>query len=103
MSKDNEGKNEITNIKAGIEEWEQGEDKKISREKFVKFLKVSTKDMDKHFDRIKSATVQAVKRAEEKSLEIKQKIDDDELEEIEKVANDKFMKIKDKFKKLVKK
>ncbi len=103
LSKDNEGKNEITNIKAGIEEWEQGEDRKISREKFVKFLKVSTKDMDKHFDRIKSATAQAVKRVEEKSLEIKQKIDDDELEEIEKVANDKFMKIKDKFKKLVKK
>ena len=68
-----------------------------------KCRKVSTKDMDKHFDRIKLATAQAVKRVEEKSLEIKQKIDDDELEEIEKVANDKFMKIKDKFKKLVKK
>ena len=103
LSKDNEAKNEITNIKAGIEEWEQGEDKEISRDKFVKFLKVSTKDMDKHFDRIKSATAQAIKRAEEKSLEIKQKFDDDELEEIEKVASDKFMKIKDKFKRLVKK
>ena len=98
------------NPKSEIEEWETAFDEATRpntkrRINFENILKISSSDVDKHFEKIKEVTTLAIKRAEEKALVIKQKIedrmDDEDIENPSVVT--KFKSIANKLKNFKKK
>jgi hypothetical protein len=78
---------------------------KISPLSFDNILKINSSDVDKHFEKIKEVTTLAIKKAEEKALSIKQKVedrmDDEDIENPSVVK--KFKSIANKIKGLKKK
>ena len=96
------------NVKKEIIEWEEGDSNKLNSNKRVSFdniLKINSSDVDKHFEKIKEVTTLAIKKAEEKALSIKQKVedrmDDEDIENPSVVK--KFKSIANKIKGLKKK
>ncbi len=118
-STNDENENEIKIVENTIKQWDDGEtDIDVLEPKGVKkFLKINKNDLDKHFekikeitsntikrvdnvdkhfDKIKEITNDVVKRAEEKAIEIKEKVEEKNIENIKGIAGIK--KIADKFK-----
>lgn len=97
------------NVKSEITQWDNNDEEIIKSDtkrkiSFDRILKINSSDVDKHFEKIKEVTTLAIKKAEEKALLIKQKVedrmDDEDIENPSIVK--KFKNIADKIKKIKK-
>ena len=97
-------------VKKEITQWDNNDEEIIKSDtkrkiSFDSILKINSSDIDKHFEKIKEVTTLAIKKAEEKALSIKQKVedrmDDEDIENPSVVK--KFKSIANKIKGLKKK
>ena len=115
---DVEVKNEVLEeVKPVIAKWEENEKGNDVKSGVSKFLRINTTDLDKHFEKIKVASSNAlknvdkvdkhfdkikeitndvVKKAEEKALEIKRRVESKDIENSTNI--ERFKKITDKIK-----